>query len=354
MKGYKGFDKDLKCSGKQYAIGREEVEEEATLMQRGLHFCELPHHILKYYKQHNGSRYCEVEASEVSEERGIFDSIRVAKKIKVKREISVFDICKKSFSAFFDFFGVSEKIEKALKREVDYSSVSVGEGGIASVCSYKFANSENFGISISETRGTSNTGDYGISKSGSYGIANAGDYGVAITDTGGIATAGNYGAAKSQNMGIANAAEYGVAEAGHMGIANAGISGTALAGNYGTANAGRHGVAVAGDYGLAISDDGSSEAADGGIALEKGVGYAKAGEAGMAIVNRGRAEVGKRGIAVSSSAARVKGDIGSVLFAAKRDIDGNIYDFAACKVDGEIIKANTWYVLFSGKFEESE
>ena len=74
----------------------------------------------------------------------------------------------------------------------------------------------------------------------------------------------------------------------------------------------------------------------------------------MAIVKQGRAEVGKRGIAVSSSSAKVKGDIGSVLFAVKRDINGNIYDFAACKVDGETIKAKTWYVLFNGKFEESK
>jgi hypothetical protein len=31
MKGYKGFDKDIKCRDKQYALGREETEDEQSL-----------------------------------------------------------------------------------------------------------------------------------------------------------------------------------------------------------------------------------------------------------------------------------------------------------------------------------
>lgn len=353
MKGYKGFDKDLKCSGKQYAIGREEVEEEATLMQRGLHFCELPHHVLKYYKQHDGSRYCEVEASEVSDERGVFDSIRVAKKIKVKREISVFDICKIAVSSFFEKFGVQKLVEDAKKEQLEVSK-SVGEGEIANVCSRGFANSESYGVSLSDAQGVSNTRDYGLAKSGYYGISNAGDFGVAFSESGGVATVGNNGAAKVGNMGIANAGENSVAEAGHMGIANAGESGTAFAGNFGTATVGRYGVSVAGDFGIAISEDGSSESADGGISVVRGTGLAKAGVSGISVIERGRAEVGKKGIAISSASAKVKGDIGSLLVAVERNYAGEIVDFAACKVDGEIIKANTWYVLFNGKFEESK
>lgn len=70
IKGFKGFDKDLKCRDKQYAIGKEEVEDVAHLCDRGLHFCENPHDIFNYYAAGKNNRFCEVEASEVSDGGG--------------------------------------------------------------------------------------------------------------------------------------------------------------------------------------------------------------------------------------------------------------------------------------------
>lgn len=66
MKGYKGFDKDLKCKGGyQYEIGRTETTDEVKLCETGFHFCERPLDVFSYFAPAN-SRYCEIEAEDVS------------------------------------------------------------------------------------------------------------------------------------------------------------------------------------------------------------------------------------------------------------------------------------------------
>lgn len=50
MKVYKATDKDMKCRGFQYEIGKTaEVDGDAKLCERGLHACEMPIDVLGYY-----------------------------------------------------------------------------------------------------------------------------------------------------------------------------------------------------------------------------------------------------------------------------------------------------------------
>lgn len=86
MKCYKGFDKDLKCRGFQYEIGKEYEENTADICHKGFHACENPMDVFGYYDPAD-SRYCEVDldTNEQTEE----DSKRVGKKIKIETEIGL-------------------------------------------------------------------------------------------------------------------------------------------------------------------------------------------------------------------------------------------------------------------------
>lgn len=73
MKVYKGTDKDMKCRGFQYELGKTaEADGDIDLCKRGLHACEMPLDVLGYYAPGDGSRYFEAELEDVSDEmRGV-------------------------------------------------------------------------------------------------------------------------------------------------------------------------------------------------------------------------------------------------------------------------------------------
>ena len=92
MKCFKGFDKDLKCRGFQYEIGKEYTEETADICNCGFHACEFPMDVFGYYPP-SDSRYCEVEL-DANDQKTSDDSKRVGKKISVKAEIGIAGIIK--------------------------------------------------------------------------------------------------------------------------------------------------------------------------------------------------------------------------------------------------------------------
>ena len=126
MKLYKGFDKDLKCRGFQYEIGKEYREEKADLCNNGFHACENPLDTFGYYNPGNGSRYCEVELDEVSDQKDGSDTKRCGKVIKIGAELDVAGICK----AHFEY--VTARCDPAKSNAAgDKESASAGENGIA-------------------------------------------------------------------------------------------------------------------------------------------------------------------------------------------------------------------------------
>ena len=96
MKAYKGFDKDLKCRGFQYEIGKEYHEDKSELCKKGFHACENPLDCFGYYDP-GTSRYCEVEIDDNGERQNL-DTKVCGEKIKIGAELCVGDIVKSAFS----------------------------------------------------------------------------------------------------------------------------------------------------------------------------------------------------------------------------------------------------------------
>ena len=125
---------------------------------------------------------------------------------------------------------------------------------------------------------------------------------------------------------------------GYRGVATAGNCGVATAGYRGVATAGYRGVAMAGDRGAATAGDrGAATAGDGGAATA-----------------RGKASTGYNGLSVARGEnVQVKGGIGAILvIAEERDDTYDIVDWKAVVVDGEVVKADTWYRLENGELVE--
>ena len=80
---YKGFDKDMKCRGFQFEVGKEYETAKAKACECGFHACENPFDVLDYYNDIDG-KYCIVEQSgDIDKE----DRKQASTKIKIKAEI---------------------------------------------------------------------------------------------------------------------------------------------------------------------------------------------------------------------------------------------------------------------------
>ena len=87
IKGYKGFDRNLRCRDFQFEIGKEHEEPRASICEAGFHFCENPMDVLEYYNPAD-SRYCEVEA-DGNIDKHDDDSKVACTKIKIGAEIGL-------------------------------------------------------------------------------------------------------------------------------------------------------------------------------------------------------------------------------------------------------------------------
>jgi hypothetical protein len=193
MKGFKGFNKDLKCRGEQYAIGETKTfSGTPQLGSRGLHFCEHPLDTWSSYAPNAGSRYAEIEADGVTEQREK-DSKRVGSSLTVEAEIKIPALLKAAIKFVFD----------KISPTTGYSAHSATTGDSAhSATTGNYAHSATTGdYAHSATTGdyahSATTGDYAHSATTGYYAhsATTGDYAHS-------ATTGNYAQSSVGGKGV--------------------------------------------------------------------------------------------------------------------------------------------------------
>ena len=186
VKAYKGFDKNMKCRGFQYAEGRTYEAPEAVLCEKGFHACTMPLDVLGYYAPGLGSIYREVELEDVSAERSA-DSKVCDKKIRIGAELGIAGLVTAQIEWVKELIGFGffeEKIKKAKAATGDQGAASAtGREGAASATGYHGA--------------ASATGDQGAaSATGRQGAASAtGDQGAALASGAGGMVMGARGCA---------------------------------------------------------------------------------------------------------------------------------------------------------------
>ena len=305
IKAYKAFDKDLSCRGFKYEVGKEYEETgDIKACEKGFHACPYPLDVFGYYAP-AGSRFCEVEQSGKIDDS---ESDKVcSSKIRIGAELDIRGLVKAAVS---------------FVKERCTNECNADRGKPATAGNYGAATAGDSGAATAGDRGAATAGDSGAATAGDRGAATAGNYGAATAGDSGAATAGNYGAATAGYRGAATAGDSGAATAGYSGAATAGDRGAATAGNYGAATAGDYGAATAGDRGAATA--------------------------------RGKASTGSNGLSVArGNNVQVKGGIGAILvIAEEREDTYDIVDWKAVLVDGEIVKADTWYRLENGELVE--
>uniref|UniRef100_UPI004029F161 DUF7666 domain-containing protein n=1 Tax=Prevotella sp. TaxID=59823 RepID=UPI004029F161 len=108
---YKGFDKDLKCRGFQYEVGKDyEQDGNIKCCENGFHACEFPYDVFSYYAPGKNSRYCTVtQSGEMDKKDG--DSKVASSKIHIETEIGLGGIIKAGVKFILDKVNWKDKKE---------------------------------------------------------------------------------------------------------------------------------------------------------------------------------------------------------------------------------------------------
>ena len=302
IKSYKGFDKNMQCRGFQYEVGKEyEMDGEIKCCNRGFHACKSPLEVWDYYDMLN-SRFAEVEQSgNIDEEE---KSTKVCSShIKIKAELKLADIINIGVEWLKDITSPS-KVKTTDKLVYNSgNSAQIGSSG-----DYAKIGSSGDSAQIGSS------GDYAkIGSSGDYAqIGSSGDYAQ-------IGSSGDY--AKIGSSGYS-------AQIGSSGYsAQIGSSGDSAQ------------IGSSGDYAKIGSSGDSAQIGSSGYSAQ--------------IDSTGEDSV----IMCAGNKSKAKAKVGSwITLAEWKWSDEKKRNVPVCVkteyVDGENIKADTWYQLKNGKFVE--
>lgn len=87
VKGYKAFESDWTCKGKQYEVGKTYHEDNVELCEHGMHFCKDLEDVFEYYDYKPIMKLAMVEASGVVIQND-YDSKCVTSDLKIVKELN--------------------------------------------------------------------------------------------------------------------------------------------------------------------------------------------------------------------------------------------------------------------------
>ena len=292
---YKGFDKNMECRGFKYEVGKEyEMDGEIKCCNRGFHACKSPIEVWDYYDMLN-SRFAEVEQSGKIDEEEKSTKI-CSSRIKIKAELKLADIINIGVEWLKDITSPSKIKEDGVLNDNGYRRKQIGSSG--------------------DYAKIGSSGDYAqIGSSGDYDqIGSSGDYAQ-------IGSSGDYAQ-------IGSSGDYDqIGSSGYYAQ-----------------------IGSSGDYAQIGSSGNSAKIGSSGNS-------AKIGSSGNSaqIDSTGEDSV----IMCAGNESKAKAKVGSwITLAEWKWSDEKNRNVPVCVkteyVDGENIKADTWYQLKNGKFEVNE
>ena len=326
---YKGFDKNMKCRGFQYEVGKEyEMDGEIKCCKQGFHACKSPIEVWDYYDMLN-SRFAEVEQSGKMDEEEKSTKV-CSSHIKIRAELKLADIINIGVEWLKDITSPSKvKTDGELNDNGDRRKQIGSSGNYAQIGSsgyYAQIGSSGYSAQIGSSGNSAQIGSSGY-------YAQIGSSGCSAQ----IGSSGNY--AKIGSSGFS-------AQIGSSGnYAKIGSSGYYAK------------IGSSGYYDQIGSSGDSAQIGSSGYSAQIGSsGYsAQIGSSGNSakIDSTGEDSV----IMCAGNNSKAKAKVGSwITLAEWKWSDEKKRNVPACVktkyVDGDNIKADTWYRLKNGKFVE--
>lgn len=306
---YKGFNDDLTCIGFKYEVGQEyEMDDNIKVCGRGFHACESPLEVFEYYNMIT-SRFCKVEQSGMID-RGK-DSTKVcSSKIKIISELKLTDMI---------IMGIEWLIEKT-KSSVDNIK---SHNDNSRPCVHIASSIDCVQI------GSSGSSAY-ISSNGAHTQIGSSGYNVQISSSGNYSQIGSSG----EYAGISSSGtNNNIGSSGYFAKITSSGDFTQIASSGDCAQIGSSG------YGVKIVSSGNS------AKISSSGKFAQIDSTGFNSV-----------ICCVGHGSVVKAKVGSWITLSEWEYNESVSKKPLCVkteyVDGERIKADTWYRLVNGEFVE--
>ncbi|MGL8110591.1 hypothetical protein [Salmonella sp. sc-h42] len=302
---FKGFNKDLKCRGFQFAIGETfHHDGKVEACGSGFHACECPFDVFSYYPPAE-SRYAETISFGITDSEEGGDTKIASSSITIKDELTLPQFIQRGIEWIWS------KIDKSLEQQIMCGSWSAATN----------TGNRSAATNTGDWSAATNTGDWSAA-------TNTGDCSAA-TNTGNQSAATNTGDwSAATNTGNRSAAT------------NTGYQSAAT-------NTGNQSAATnTGDWSAATNTGNRSAATN--------TGYQSAA---TNTGNRSAAEVsGSQSVAASLGIeGKARASEGGAIVLCYRDEDGELIHIRASKVGENGIMPNTWYQLDKdGEFVECE